>query len=371
MANNGTEGPFESPPDEGAAGEEAAVAFEAPATDEELAITGVPTALLEAKRAVEARLQESVRAAGRGAVAAEDVAGVANLQGVALGLAEPDPIGRLPSRAEPGAPVLTVYVAEPQSEPSLRELLTLDEDIAVNLRVTGVIQAFAHTWRLRPAPPGASIGHQAVTAGTFGCLATGRRRMLVLSNNHVLANSNNGMAGDPVLQPGDYDGGSLPADQLGSLERFVQIRFDGQPNAVDAATAWVEPSSAHGRPIYWDRDAQIWRYLQLGTMPVEPTIDLSVGKSGRTSQLTKGRVTGVGATIRVRFGRDGVAVFGGQFAVRGDNRDFGEPGDSGSCIWTWNSPHNPVGLLFAGGGGETFANRMTQVVAALDVRIVG
>jgi hypothetical protein len=29
----------------------------------------------------------------------------------------------------------------------------------------------------------------------------------------------------------------------------------------------------------------------------------------------------------------------------------------------------PVGLLFAGGGGTTFANRITRVLAALDIRL--
>ena len=45
---------------------------------------------------------------------------------------------------------------------------------------------------MRPAPGGISVGHFAITAGTPGCFARGRtaprsNRVLMLSNNHVLA----------------------------------------------------------------------------------------------------------------------------------------------------------------------------------------
>jgi hypothetical protein len=65
----------------------------------------------------------------------------------------------------------------------------------------GVVDALSHRFRIRPAPGGVSVGHFAITAGTLGCLALGlnpprNNRLMVLSNNHVLANSNNaGLAG--------------------------------------------------------------------------------------------------------------------------------------------------------------------------------
>ena len=46
---------------------------------------------------------------------------------------------------------------------------------------------------------------------------------------------------------------------------------------------------------------------------------------------------------------------------------FSLGGDSGSSIWTWDAARRPVGLLFAGGGGVTFANRMDRVMTALDI----
>ena len=59
-------------------------------------------------------------------------------------------------------------------------------------QVTGEAQAQATKDRWRPTiPPGVSIGHSAVTAGTFGCLVRRGSEIFILSNNHVLANVNN------------------------------------------------------------------------------------------------------------------------------------------------------------------------------------
>nr|MDQ3989739.1 hypothetical protein [Actinomycetota bacterium] len=64
-----------------------------------------------------------------------------------------------------------------------------------------------------------------------------------------------------------------------------------------------------------------------------------------------------------------VALFRDQMAIRAASGDFSAGGDSGSVIWTWDSSRRPVGLLFAGGGGTTFANRMDRVLAALDITL--
>ena len=83
----------------------------------------------------------------------------------------------------------------------------------------------ARTDRWRPAPGGVSIGHYRITAGTLGCVvrdrSTGAR--LILSNNHVLANSNDASPGDLILQPGPTDGGQASANRIGVLERFEGV----------------------------------------------------------------------------------------------------------------------------------------------------
>ena len=72
-------------------------------------------------------------------------------------------------------------------------------------------------------------------------------------------------------------------------------------------------------------------------------------------------------SVNVRYDA-GVAHFRDQFSVRSTNaNNFSAGGDSGSFVWQWNSRLSPVGLLFAGGGGTTFCNRLSRVVTALDV----
>jgi hypothetical protein len=86
--------------------------------------------------------------------------------------------------------------------------------------------------RFRPIiPAGVSIGHYKITAGTFGAMVTDKTtgERFVLSNNHVLANSNDALVGDAILQPGAIDGGQNPADVVATLERFVRIRFTNDP----------------------------------------------------------------------------------------------------------------------------------------------
>ncbi len=52
---------------------------------------------------------------------------------------------------------------------------------------------------------GSSIGHYKVTAGTLGGFVRDREGVYILSNNHVLANSNKAEGPDPILLPGPAD----------------------------------------------------------------------------------------------------------------------------------------------------------------------
>jgi hypothetical protein len=111
------------------------------------------------------------------------------------------------------------------------------------------------------------------------------------------------------------------------------------------------------------------RFFRIGSVPIAPALGMAVGKSGRTTQLTSGRITGVGVTINVNYGSGRIANFRDQIAIRAGSGDFSAGGDSGSSVWTFDSARRPVGLLFAGGGGTTFANRMDRVLAALDIAL--
>lgn len=292
---------------------------------------------------------------------------------------------------------VTVFVKEKLAEEELeaQDVVPKElEGVRTDVIETGEIVAYARTDRLRPCPPGMSVAHFRVTAGTFGCVVRDRaHRRLILSNNHVLADSNRGRAGDAILQPGPADGGT-PADALARLDRFVPIAFDEEagwapvarllaailralarlvgrrsrlarvlapegPNLVDAAV---------GRPDQdEDLDAAI---LDLGPPGGvrSPSVGLRVRKSGRTTATTRGRITHVGATIRVGYGPGRTATFEDQLVI--SNAGFSAPGDSGSAIVAEEDEAvELVGLLFGGGTTVTVANRIDHVFDLLDVAL--
>ena len=280
-------------------------------------------------------------------------------------------------RGPPGSACVVLFVAEPMTTQMAIDYVAAAynvdalaaDEAYVRLVHTGPIDLLSHRFRMRPAPGGVSIGHRDITAGTLGCLCTGKseprdQRILVLSNNHVLANVNMGGAGDPVFQPGPNDGGTPNANQIGILERFVTIHFGGQ-NHVDCATAWVDPNDVRSDFVYITQGTPKFFNVSLPTVPAR--IGMMVGKSGRTTQLTAGRVDAIAVNIRVNMGGGRVARFVDQISIRGLTGDFSRGGDSGSLVWTWDDTRNPVGLLFAGGGGWTFANPIEKVLTALDV----
>ncbi len=69
-------------------------------------------------------------------------------------------------------------------------------------------------------PIGVSSGAQGFATGTLGARVTDGTNVYALSNNHVFASINSGRVGDPILQPGAGDGGSDPADRIGTLHAF-------------------------------------------------------------------------------------------------------------------------------------------------------
>ncbi len=212
----------------------------------------------------------------------------------------------------------------------------------------------------RPVPIGVSTGHPAITAGTIGCRVTKGGKVYALSNNHVFANSNNAQKGDPVLQPGAYDGGVAPTDTIGTLFDFELIDFEGGNNTIDAAIALCDgtldnatPSDGYGTPSSNTTAAHLRQRVQ---------------KYGRTTGLTKGRVSEINANLWVGYGDGKSALFRDQIIISGGG--FSAGGDSGSLVVTQGG-NNPVGLLFAGGQGRTIANPIDDVLGAFGVTIDG
>jgi hypothetical protein len=347
---------------------------------------GVDENLLQIKREIESQLSQAAGLQKAGVHAEDAYQGTGNIVGVGVGMSLPPTSGPggeiLSSGLEPGKQALNLYVVESTSADQARSVVVesmgvsaaASEDVPVNVIVTGLIDAQPHRFRIRPAPGGVSVAHFRVTAGTIGCLSIGRTaprnsRLMILSNNHVLANTNAGAFGDCICQPGPADGGRCPADQIAILERFVPINFAGGVNFVDCATGWCWPDRVRKELVYLVGGQP--RFFRIGSVPIAPQLNMAVGKSGRTTQLTRGTIIDVSASINVNYGGGRVALFRDQISIRGAAGTlFSAGGDSGSSIWTWDNSRRPVGLLFAGGGGITFANKISRVLAALDINLV-
>jgi hypothetical protein len=225
--------------------------------------------------------------------------------------------------------------------------------VSLGRTLEGILEDKTKKWR--PAPGGVSCGHYQITAGTLSTrvydAATGKR--LFLSNNHVIANSNQGKPGDPILQPGPYDGGTDPADRIGVLERFVEIKPEPEKNLVDAAV---------GKPLK-DEDLSD-EVLDIGVVTdwEEPAVGMEVAKSGRTTCYATAKITDVNATVRVYRYPWGSSIFEDQIITTA----LGAPGDSGSlCVNT--ATKKAVGLLFAGSQTITVLNKMKHVTRLLNI----
>ena len=335
---------------------------------------GVSDDLLSMRDAVEA----SLLAASGQIETLSDGASSQGIVGVGIGLPDPESIAF--GVGGPGEPTLTLFTESALPRETLLGQLAESagtkalSSVPIQQVVVGSVDAYSHRARHRPAPGGVSVGHVSITAGTLGSRAIGltapwNNRHLILSNNHVLANSNAARVGDSILQPGPADGGRHPGDQIAVLARWVPINFGGAANVIDAAFGWAWHERIRGEQYYISGGRAA--YYRTGTAPLAASLGLIVGKSGRTTGLTQGRVTQIGVSVNVNYGAGRVALFRNQIAIQSVNANpFSAGGDSGSLIWHWANGVRPVGLLFAGGGGTTFANPIGSVLAALNIRLL-
>jgi hypothetical protein len=286
------------------------------------------------------------------------------------------------TKGEPtGKRSLTVFVEEKKPKSKLARAAVVPaeiEGVTTDVVESGPIRPLLFTARVRPALPGYSIGHHNITAGTFGCLVRDIRRCccglekgdccctptreecrgdyLILSNNHVLADSNQAEIGDLILQPGAFDGGIYPADGIATLERFEPLVFGRNGyNLVDAAVA---------RPTYSRNVTAAIIGSAIPTGIGQAFLGQQVIKAGRTTQVRVARVIAVNATIVVGPYPGGLAQFRNQIVTT----NIGAPGDSGSLLM--DRALNAVGLLFAGSAEITIHNHIVNVETALGVRPV-
>jgi hypothetical protein len=277
-----------------------------------------------------------------------------------------------------GKPVVQIFVTGPNVE----NLPDVVDGIPVQRKVTEMFVVGSNpTTRQRPAPVGYSVGHPAITAGTIAArVKNGAGDVFVLSNNHVLANANDANLGDPIYQPGPYDGGTA-ADQIATLSAFQPLDFSANgANTIDAAIAQsttaqlgnsTPTDDGYGAPsseIFGDANHDGW----FDNVPA--LLGLDVQKYGRTTELTAGQITGINASVEVCYEVLYIfclksAIFVDQLII--EPGEFSGGGDSGSLIVTNDGVKNPVALLFAGSSTQTIANRIDRVLLQFGVSIDG
>jgi hypothetical protein len=226
-----------------------------------------------------------------------------------------------------------------------------------------------------PLRPGNTIGNpKSNTFGTIGCLVRKRKSgskidespfsdIMLLSNNHVLANYNKAKKNDTLQHPGPPLNQPL-SPSLKSAELFQWIELEEAPfvNVVDAALA---------KPIVpVSPDFQGFNYIP--TALGVATMGMRVYIAGAQSGPQRGTIIDLAASV--------------PFPVYGPlenvtfypcivTNDISNPGDSGSVLL--NDNHEALGLLFgkgrAGSSGQipaTFYNYLGRALHELDVDLV-
>ncbi|MGH8067914.1 MAG: hypothetical protein ACRERE_22350 [Candidatus Entotheonellia bacterium] len=227
--------------------------------------------------------------------------------------------------------------------------------------------------RQRPICAGISAAHRDVTAGTIGYFCRSIRHgddpshILLLSNNHVFADVNQGRPGDDLYQPGPADGG-IVGDHFADLSRFVPIQLGGtSPNRVDAAICRLRPDISYRAEV-----------CSIGpvTGTARATEGMRVHKHGRTTGYTEGVVTDESYDALIGMDHSDpniVALFENQIRIeRVDPYPaIGLGGDSGSLV-VMQAQAKAVGLYFAGppGGIYGVANHMQDVLNELEIELL-
>lgn len=197
--------------------------------------------------------------------------------------------------------------------------------------------------KVRPITPGYGCGHSQVTAGTIGGIFMWNNKPVILSNNHVIANTNRAKIGNAIVNPAQYDGGNYknPYHRIARLTKFVKI--NAANNYQDSAIA--ELMNECGKIKYTDAIYNIGSPTGIA----EVAVGDAVQKSGRTTGYTTGKVVSVGTSVAVYYGSQPK-----RFKDCIITTDMSRGGDSGSLLIDMDN--RVVGLLFAGSSKVTIHN---------------
>lgn len=311
-----------------------------------------------------------------------------NVEGVSRGL-KVDEDGNIISDEE--VILVTVKEKKPESELNSQDIVPKSlEGVETIVRDFGSIKAHNSEDQFkdshRPLRGGASFGYEEETTGTLGMtFIDEKNRIFLLSNNHVIGDTNSGRIGGRLNQPAFSDCGE---DQCycGTLERYVELNFKDNPisstnglfskitsffnrlfgggkksgvievngnvNKVDCALGELAGCSTVLNNV-----------IELGEIQGirEPELGMNIKKVGRTSGVTEGRIIQMDATLHVNFSFGRKAIFEDQIITT----PISEPGDSGSVVL--DEDNYLIGLLFSGSEKVSVMNKIDLVFDALNV----
>jgi hypothetical protein len=212
--------------------------------------------------------------------------------------------------------------------------------------------------------------------GTLGSLIQIGGNQYILSNYHVFesdiaAGGNNRVAttGDAIIQPGLIDVGCIASN---AQTVATLVKHSSLPTSnVDASVAQVEEGMV-------SPDGAILEIGPISSGTIGPAINQAVKKSGRTTRLTRSKISGLNATVSVAYDNEcagGAAftkTFTGQIIISNRASKFLAGGDSGSLMVEDVTPYpRAVGLLFAGSSTHAVANPIDQVLSFFGATMVG
>ncbi|MBI5772918.1 MAG: hypothetical protein HZA89_04130 [Verrucomicrobia bacterium] len=311
-------------------------------------------------------------------------------------MSTPGYLGTAVGADDAGTPVLVVYVDRGHAAVAdlVRSLPPQLRGVGVRAEVTDKFRAFAG----KPGGGGTGISYTAkqtapiqlgtsggwrtdlangyCCGGTLGSLVQVNGVQYILSNYHVLeadivTGGNNLLAntGDAVIQPALID---VSCNAGNSQNVATLVKVSSLPNSnVDAAIAQVVSGMVRA-------DGAILGIGTLSAQTASAAINQPVKKSGRTTGLTRSKISGLNATISVTYENEcagGTAftkTFTGQIVIANKGGKFLNSGDSGSLMVedTATSPR-AVGLLYAGSSSTAIANPISEVLQFLGSKLGG
>jgi hypothetical protein len=315
-----------------------------------------------------------------------DAMAVQNLHTPKL-MAMKDVIGTATTLTEHGKPAIMILVT---TESGMRDLPKEIDGIPVRPLLTDKIVAMGkpstssgHTAKqTAPIQLGTSGGWRDdlangyCCAGTLGSLIQVGGNKRILSNYHVfeadiVPGGNNKVAttGDYIIQPGLIDVGCIAsnAQNVATLVVTSSLPYTNVDcSSANIITGMVDPAGA---------------ILEVGTISAT-TVDAFVGqlvkKSGRTTGLTRSKVSALNGTVSVAYETECAGdpaftvTYTGQIIIANKRSAFLAGGDSGSLmIEDVSTSPKAIGLLFAGSSQTAVANPIDEVLGFLGATMVG